>query len=44
LDRDILASALPLFEAGKVEAIEWSFDSLFKVKAVHSFFRNSFAI
>lgn len=28
LDADILAAALPLFEAEKVQAIEWSFDTL----------------
>jgi uncharacterized protein len=28
LDNDILAAALPLFEAEKVQAIEWSFDTL----------------
>jgi len=38
LDRNILASALPLFEDGKVEAIEWSFDSLFKVKHIPEWF------
>lgn len=30
LDKNILAAALPLFEAGKVEGIEWSFDALFR--------------
>jgi len=30
LDSNILATALPLFEAGIVEAIEWSFDALFR--------------
>jgi uncharacterized protein (UPF0276 family) len=30
LDAAILQAALPLFEAEKVEAIEWSFDALFK--------------
>ncbi len=29
LDSHVLAAALPLFEAGKVEAIEWSFDSMY---------------
>lgn len=30
LDKNILAAALPLFEAGEVEGIEWSFDALFR--------------
>jgi uncharacterized protein (UPF0276 family) len=30
LDTNILLAALPLFEAEKVEAIEWSFDTLYK--------------
>jgi uncharacterized protein (UPF0276 family) len=30
LDENILSAALPLFESEKVEAIEWSFDTLFK--------------
>lgn len=30
LDSNILATALPLFEAGSIEAIEWSFDALFR--------------
>lgn len=38
LDRNILASALPLFEDGKVEAIEWSFDALFKVRNIPDWF------
>jgi uncharacterized protein (UPF0276 family) len=29
LDANILLAALPLFEAGKVQAIEWSFDTIF---------------
>jgi uncharacterized protein (UPF0276 family) len=38
LDADILAACLPLMEASKIEAIEWSFDALFKVKQVPSWF------
>ncbi|MFK7971380.1 MAG: DUF692 family multinuclear iron-containing protein [Bacteroidia bacterium] len=38
MDRNILASALPLFEDGKVEAIEWSFDALFKVRNIPAWF------
>lgn len=30
LDDNILLASLPLFEAEKIEAIEWSFDTLFK--------------
>ncbi len=30
LDSNILATALPLFEVGSVDAIEWSFDALFR--------------
>lgn len=29
LDADILAAAFPLLEAGRVEALEWSFDTVF---------------
>ena len=38
LDRNILAAALPLFGDGKVEAIEWSFDALFKVRNIPEWF------
>jgi len=38
LDRNILLSALPLFQAEEVEAIEWSFDALFKVKHIPDWF------
>lgn len=38
LDADILAACLPLMEASKIEAIEWSFDALFKVKEVPPWF------
>lgn len=39
LDANILAACLPLMEEERVEAIEWSFDALFKVKEVPSWFR-----
>lgn len=38
LDADILAACLPLMEEAKVEAIEWSFDALFKVKEIPPWF------
>lgn len=38
LDRQILAAALPLFEAEKVDAIEWSFDALFKQETIPDWF------
>ncbi|QNF33186.1 DUF692 family protein [Adhaeribacter swui] len=38
LDVDILAAALPLFAAGKVEAIEWSFDTLFRTPQIPAWF------
>jgi uncharacterized protein (UPF0276 family) len=38
LDADILSTALPLFEQEKIEAIEWSFDALFKVKEIPEWF------
>jgi len=38
LDADILSASLPLWEEGRVEAIEWSFDTLFKVKEVPGWF------
>ncbi len=38
LDVDILGACLPLMEASRVEAIEWSFDVLFKVKEIPSWF------
>lgn len=38
LDADILSAAMPLLEEGRVEAIEWSFDTLFNVKEVPSWF------
>lgn len=39
LDADILAACLPLLEESRVEAIEWSFDALFKVKQVPGWFQ-----
>jgi uncharacterized protein (UPF0276 family) len=38
LDANILSASLPLLEESRVEAIEWSFDALFKVKDVPSWF------
>ena len=38
LDENILSAALPLFEAEKVEAIEWSFDVLFKFRNIPVWF------
>ena len=38
LDSDILGAALPLLEQGKVEALEWSFDTLFRVKQIPEWF------
>ncbi|RDC64965.1 multinuclear nonheme iron-dependent oxidase [Adhaeribacter pallidiroseus] len=38
LDVDILAAALPLFAAGQVEAIEWSFDTLFRTPQMPDWF------
>ena len=38
LDADILSASLPLLEAGKVEAIEWSFDTLFNIREIPSWF------
>lgn len=40
LDANILAACLPLMEESRVEAIEWSFDALYKVKEVPSWFRD----
>ena len=39
LDANILAACLPLMEESRIEAIEWSFDALYKVKEVPSWFR-----
>ena len=38
LDTNILTACLPLLEESRVEAIEWSFDALFKVKQVPDWF------
>ncbi|AHJ96966.1 multinuclear nonheme iron-dependent oxidase [Hymenobacter swuensis] len=38
LDADILAAAFPLLEAGRVAALEWSFDTLFAVEQVPEWF------
>ncbi|WP_235938302.1 DUF692 family multinuclear iron-containing protein [Chitinophaga solisilvae] len=38
LDANILAACLPLMEASKIEAIEWSFDALYKVKDIPDWF------
>ncbi|SEW55861.1 multinuclear nonheme iron-dependent oxidase [Chitinophaga arvensicola] len=38
LDSNILAACLPLMEESRLEAIEWSFDALFNVKDIPSWF------
>ena len=38
LDSNILKAALPLFEKGEVEAIEWSFDALFRFQDIPNWF------
>jgi uncharacterized protein (UPF0276 family) len=38
LDADILLAALPLLEAEQVEAVEWSFDTLYKVRNIPPWF------
>lgn len=38
LDTNILMASLPLFETEQVQAIEWSFDSLFKVRDIPPWF------
>lgn len=38
LDASILQASLPLFEQGKVEAIEWSFDTLFRFDEIPGWF------
>ena len=43
LDRQILAAALLLFEVEKVDAIEWSFDILFKQKVIPDWFTDLIA-
>lgn len=38
LDENMLSAAIPHFEAEKVEAIEWSFDTLFKFSSIPDWF------
>jgi uncharacterized protein len=38
LDENILSAALPLFEAEKVDAIEWSFDTMYKFSTIPDWF------
>jgi uncharacterized protein (UPF0276 family) len=38
LDQHVLKAALPLFEQEKIEAIEWSFDTIYKRKEVPDWF------
>lgn len=38
LDADILSAAFPLLEEGKVEALEWSFDTLYWAEEVPEWF------
>ncbi len=38
LDENILSAALPLFQSEKVEAIEWSFDTLYKYRDIPDWF------
>ncbi len=38
LDADILLAALPLLEDEKVQAVEWSFDTLYKVRDIPPWF------
>lgn len=38
LDQHLLQATLPLFASEKIEAIEWSFDTLFKVKNIPDWF------
>lgn len=38
LDTQILQTNLPLFESEKIEAIEWSFDSLYKTRNIPDWF------
>lgn len=39
LDNHLLAACLPLLEESKIDAIEWSFDTLFKVNKMPPWFR-----
>lgn len=43
LDTNILLASLPLLEAEKVEAIEWSFDTLYKTPDIPSWFNDLLA-
>jgi uncharacterized protein (UPF0276 family) len=38
LDADLLAASLPLFASGQVDAIEWSFDTLYKFREIPNWF------
>lgn len=38
LDHQLLQATLPLFSAEKIEAIEWSFDTLYKVREIPDWF------
>ena len=38
LDADMLLASLPLFDSEKVQAIEWSFDALYKVRNIPPWF------
>lgn len=38
LDENILSAALPLFQAENIDAIEWSFDTLFKFRNIPGWF------
>lgn len=38
LDQKLLQATLPLFETGQIEAIEWSFDTLYKVREIPEWF------
>lgn len=38
LDRHILTTALPLFQAAKVQALEWAFDTLYQQQAIPDWF------
>lgn len=40
LDADILSASLPLLEEERVEALEWSFDTLFNVKEIPGWFED----
>lgn len=39
LDADILGACLPLMEESRIEALEWSFDALYKVQEIPSWFQ-----